>query len=179
MWENVLFGGASDSLLRILLSAPLLYGAVVALFRVSGKRSSSQMNSFDWIVTVAIGSLVGSGILLRDVGVIETVLAISLLLGLQYLLTWTLIRNERISNIVKAAPRLLVYQGKLIPSALRDERISEREVLAAVRDRGFSALEDAVAVVLETDATFSVLGATGAANPPQALDEVAGFPPQA
>ena len=47
-------------LLRVVISVPLIYFAVVAFVRASGKRTTGQMNGFDWIVTVAMGSLVAS-----------------------------------------------------------------------------------------------------------------------
>jgi uncharacterized membrane protein YcaP (DUF421 family) len=176
MWEKVLLGGDLDSILRISLSAPLLYVAVVAFIRVSGKRSTSQMNNFDWIVTVAIGSLVGSGIIVQDIGALDAIWAIALLLGLQYALTWSILRSEGLANLVKASPRLLLYQGKFIETALRDERVSRREVMSAIRRQGLVKLSDVTAVVLETDASFSVLSTAHTGAPSEALRGVKGFP---
>jgi uncharacterized membrane protein YcaP (DUF421 family) len=70
---------------------------------VSGKRSTSQTNNFDWFVPVAIASLVGSGMILKDVGEIDAALAIGLLLCLQYALTWSFIRSELLADILNNA----------------------------------------------------------------------------
>lgn len=170
-------GTDSNSLLRIGASAPLLYLAVIAFIRLSGKRSTSQMNNFDWIVTVALGSLVGSGIILKDVGVLEAMLAIGILLGLQYLLTWSVIRSGVVADLVKSPPRLLVYQGEIIDSAMRRERVSERELMAAVRQRGLTSLARVTAVVLEADATLSVIAEADASGDTPTLEDVQGAPP--
>ena len=54
-------------------------------------------------------------------------------------------------------PSLLVFRGRILPSRLKSERVAEAEILAALRDQGVARLEDAHAVVLETDGSFSVI----------------------
>ncbi|MEQ3637976.1 YetF domain-containing protein [Alcanivorax sp.] len=172
-----LFFDSVDNLWRVAISAPVLYITVIAYIRLSGKRSTSQMNNFDWIVTVAIGSLVGSGIILKDVALTEALLAIGLLLAMQYVVTKAVVHSERIAALVKASPRLLVYEGELLEKALLQERISEKEVLAAVREHGLQSLAEVRAMVLETDASLSVLSRnTTGQHRAEAYNEVTGWP---
>ena len=58
---------------------------------------------------------------------------------------------------VKAEPSLLLFQGQLKNDVLQRERVTEGEVLAALRANGIGAVEDVDAVVLETDGSFSVI----------------------
>ncbi|NNE61134.1 MAG: DUF421 domain-containing protein, partial [Woeseia sp.] len=95
-----------DNLLRIMITAPIMYVAVVAFIRVSGKRTMAQMNNFDWIVTVAMGSLVASSIVFKDVTIIEVLLAMIVLLAFQVVVTKFTLKSERFSNIIKAQPKL-------------------------------------------------------------------------
>ncbi|MDF1818049.1 MAG: DUF421 domain-containing protein [Immundisolibacteraceae bacterium] len=152
-----LFVDSADNLWRVAISAPILYVMVITYIRLSGKRSTSQMNNFDWIVTVAIGSLVGSGIILKDVALLEVVLAIGVLVAMQYGVTKAVVHSEKVASLVKASPRLLVYEGELLRNALIKERISEKEVLAAVRGHRLQSVTEVRAMVLETDASLSVL----------------------
>ena len=62
-------------LLRILIAGPVIYLAIIVFIRFSGKRSTSQMNNFDWLVTVALGSLIASGIIVENVTVAESAFA--------------------------------------------------------------------------------------------------------
>ena len=57
----------------------------------------------------------------------------------------------------KSEPRALVYRGVVLHEALRAERLLEAELRAALRAQGFSRYEDADLVVLETDASISVV----------------------
>lgn len=172
-----LFFDSADTLWRVAISAPVLYITVIAYIRLSGKRSTSQMNNFDWIVTVAIGSLVGSGIILKDVALAEVTLAIGLLLAMQYGVTKVVVHSDRAANLVKANPRLLVYEGKLLEKALLEERISEKEVLAAVRENGLHSIKEVRAMVLETDASLSILSRNAnSQDHADAYFEVTGWP---
>lgn len=145
-------------LVEIAVSAVVVYAAVVVLLRVFGKRTTSKMNNFDWIVTVAVGTLASSGLLLKGVAVTDALVGIVALITLQWLLHHGVIRNEWICRLVKATPTLLVDAGELREEAMRSTRVSEPEILAAVREAGYGRLEDTQWVVLEADATLSVIG---------------------
>ena len=99
-----------DDLIRIIITAPILYISIVLMIRLSGKRSTSQMNNFDWIVTVAIGSLASSGIVLEDITALESIAGIGALLLLQWLLTKGVLYSRTLSRLVKANPVTLLPQ---------------------------------------------------------------------
>lgn len=152
-----LFFDGSDGLLRTLVSAPIIYASIIAFVRLTGKRSTSQMNNFDWIVTVALGSISASGIILENVTILEALLAVGLLLGLQWLLTKALLYSTWLRYLVKAEPKLLVHSGEYLVGAMREERVTRDEILAAVRAHGLTTVDDAQWIILENDATFSVI----------------------
>lgn len=152
---DIFFDGWGN-IVSIAVTAPLVYLAIIAFIRLSGKRSTSQMNNFDWIVTVAMGSLVGSLLVIEDVTLAEAVFAIGLLMGLQYLFTLGAARFDWVERIIKSRPALL-FDGDFRRSAMREERITESEISAAVRENGLNRLSDVRWVVLESDASFSVV----------------------
>jgi uncharacterized membrane protein YcaP (DUF421 family) len=172
--ENLFFDNA-DNLWRIVISAPILYLSVIGFIRLSGKRSTSQMNNFDWIVTVAMGSLVASGIILKDVTILEIMLAIGLLLVFQYAVTKSLPHSKTMRVLIKAEPRLLVRDGKYLHDAMAKERVTEVEILAAIRTKGLRQLDDVLAVILETDASMSVLPTSDKQGDINTLENVAGW----
>lgn len=146
-----------SGVLRAIVSALITYIAVVILVRLSGKRSASQMNNFDWIVTVAIGSIVGSTIVLKDLPLVEGLSAVVALLAAQYLVTKATILSRRFSSLVHAAPVIVFFDGEFVRPAMRRQRVTEQEVMAAIRKYGAHRLEEVDAVVLEADANLSVL----------------------
>lgn len=147
----------SLGLLRILVVGVLAYVGLVLFQRLTGKRTLSKMNAFDFIVTVALGSALATIILSEDVALLEGLLAFVVLMGMQLLVTWLSVRFQVIKRLVKASPRLLFYQGEFLSGAMIRERVTKEEVLQAVRSSGTASLAEVEAVVLETNGDFSVI----------------------
>lgn len=146
-----------DGLLRTLVVGVLAYVVLVAFLRVSGKRTLSKMNAFDLVVTVALGSTLATVLLNKNVALAEGALAFALLIGLQFIVTWSSVRARWIRRLVTGEPQMLLYRGEFLSGALRSARVTEDEVRAAVRAAGLPDMSGAEAVVLETDASFSVV----------------------
>ena len=144
-------------LLHVLVVGTLAYAALVLLLRMFGKRTLAKMNAFDFIVTVAFGSILASTILTESISLAEGVAAFALLAFLQYLLAWLSVRYKSVQRIIKAEPTLLLYQGQLLHQAMLDQRVAAEEVRSAAREQGFAQLEKIEAVILETNGEFSVI----------------------
>lgn len=142
---------------RIALTAIVIYLAVVIFLRVTGKRTLSKWNAFDFIVTIALGSTLAASILSKDTAIFEGILGLGLLMGLQFVVTWLSVRSSTVRRLLKSQPTLLLHEGQFQREAMRRERVTESEVRAALRSHGVSSVEHAAAVVLETDGNFSVI----------------------
>ena len=142
---------------RTALIGALAYLALVLLLRVSGKRTLSKMNAFDFVVTVALGSTLASILLSSSVSLARGVLAFAVLIFLQFAITWLSVRSSAVRRLVKAEPTLLVHRGEFLTGAMKQERVTEQEILAALRAQGIAAVEEVEGVVLETESSFSVV----------------------
>ncbi len=156
-----LFFDSWPALLRTALAGTLAYITLLLFLRVAGKRTLAKMNAFDLVVTVSLGSTLATILLNKDVTLAQGALALALLIGLQFLITWSSVRLRWVRRLVTGEPSLLLHHGKTLPDALRRARVTTDEVEAAVRSAGVSALEDVEAVVLETDGSFSVIRRRG------------------
>ncbi|MGP1375072.1 MAG: DUF421 domain-containing protein [Almyronema sp.] len=145
-------------ILRIVITSVATYLAVVVFIRVSGKRSTSKMNNFDWVVTVAMGSMVGSTILLKDVPILEGLVGIGALLGLQFAATKLTVIWPPVLTLLRAQPRIVFWQGEFLPQNMRQERVNHHEILSAVRESGYRSLQEVAVVILESNGELSVLG---------------------
>ncbi len=152
-----MFFSDSFSLTRILVVGTLSYILIVLILRISGKRTLSKMNSFDFIVTVSLGSVLANILTSQDIALVDGILAFSLLVFLQFLSTWLSVRSDWFNSLIKSSPKLIYYKGRYDKLAMKKERIPEQEILQAVRSEGYLSMEKIHAVVLETDGTFSVL----------------------
>lgn len=166
-----LFLDHSSVLLRTFIIGVLAYAALIMFLRISGKRILSKMNAFDLVVTVSLGSTLATIMLSKDVALAQGALALAMLVGLQFLITWSSVRARWIRKLVTGEPSLLMYRGMFLHEMLRRERVTEDEVRSAVRAAGLNALEDVEAVVLETDGSFTVVRRSGS-SPSTSLGDI-------
>ncbi len=142
---------------RVLLVGTFAYVALVAILRISGKRTLTKLNAFDLVVTVALGSTLATVLLSKDVALTEGVLAMVLLVFLQFMITWLSVRSAGFRDLVKSEPTLIMHQGEFLDGAMRAQRMTRDEVMAALRSNGVMDASQAAAVVLETDGTIAVI----------------------
>lgn len=154
--DNIFFSGWA-SLVRTAIIAFMAYTVLVFLLRISGKRTLSKMNAFDFVVTIALGSTLATVILNKNIALADGVLAFFLLIFFQLLITWLSARYKIVSHIVKSQPSLLLYRGELLHEMMRRERIDEDEIYAIIREKGLASYKEVDAVVLETDGSLTVI----------------------
>lgn len=152
-----MFFDSWSGLARVLILGASAYLALVVILRLSGKRTLAKMNAFDLVVTVALGSTLATILLTKDVALAEGMLAFVVLVLLQYAIAALSVRSRRVERLAKSEPKMLLADGVMDQRALRRERVTRDEVLAAVRSSGAGDLDAIAAVVLETDGTFSVI----------------------
>ena len=146
-----------EPLLRTAIGTSVTYLALIALLRVAGQRTLAKWYAFDLIVTVALGSTFANGVLSKDVSIAQSLLGFAILVGLQFLIAWTVVRWSPMRVIINPLPTLLLHRGKFVRDAMRNQRVSEADIRAAVRRQGLANIEDVEAVILEADGTFSVV----------------------
>lgn len=154
---DMLFFDNIDKLGRIVLTAVTIYVLIVIITKVSGKRSTSQLNNFDWIVTVMIGSLGASTILLKDIPLIEGISSILVLYVMQFLVTKYASISPQFSSFILSEPRIVFYQGQFLPDAMRAERLTRQEIECAMRSEGVNSFDDVEAIVFESDAQLTII----------------------
>ncbi len=172
---NWIFFDGWESLLRTIAVGVLAYLSLVIFLRITGKRTLSKMNAFDFIVTIALGSTLATVLLSKEVALAQGALAFAVLISMQFVITWLSVRARWVRRLATGEPLLLMHCGEFLAAALRSARVTEDEVRAAIRSSGIGSLSGVRAVVLETDGSFSVVRLEGPADD-SALSGVRGLP---
>ncbi|MDO1512222.1 DUF421 domain-containing protein [Maribacter confluentis] len=146
-WENVLL---------IIASAIGIYLSIIILTRISGKRSFSKMSSFDFAMTVAVGSIVATTILSSSVKLIEGIVGLIAIYGLQISIALAR-RKKSIQELVDNSPLLLMDGEKIIDANLLKARVTEGDLRSKLREANVTDLQQIKAVVFETTGDISVL----------------------
>ena len=84
-------------------------------------------------------------------------------------------RSDVFQEIIKSKPTVLFYEGSYQKDNLCQERITEVEVLASMRNNGMSDPAQVKAVILETDGRLSVIPYTNDKKDLKTLSPVSDF----
>ena len=166
-----------EGIARVLVLGTLGYLALIVMLRVSRKRTLAQMNVFDFVYIVVMGNLLAMTILDDQVPLAKGLTALGLLIGLQALISWLTTRSRTIERVVNGEPTLLFHRGRFLTDAMRAQRVTEDEILAAMREEGVADMDEVEAVVLESSGEFSVLHVGDAGRGSSTLRDVPGAGP--
>lgn len=161
------FKFSMTGLWAICLTGMGIYVTVIVYTRLGGKRSFSKMNSFDFAITVALGSMVATTVLSKSVSLWDGAIGLAILYVLQ-LTTAYLRRFDVIANITDNTPLLLMDGQEILHKNLKKAKVTESDLRAKLREANVLELSQVRAVVFETTGDIAVLHS---ADANQALEE--------
>lgn len=131
---------------------------VTLVIRLIGLRSLSKMTNFDFVVTVASGSLLAGAVQASEwPAFIQTLAALAALFGLQFIIAKLRQQSESFEQAIQNGPIFLMWEGKFIDNALETSRVAKDDIIAKLREANVLDMGQVRAVVLETTGDISVL----------------------
>ena len=147
-----------DILARALLLSAIALTWVIIVVRVIGLRTFSKMTAFDFVATVATGSLLAGACQATTwPEFAQPTLAISALLGAQFVIAKIRQASDSFEQAVQNEPVILMREGKIFDAALSETRVARADLIAKLREANALRFSDVRAVVLETTGDISVL----------------------
>jgi len=153
------FGAPLESFLATILSAIGIFAVVIIFTRISGKRTFSKMSSFDFAATIAIGSIIASGVLTPGVTLSQAAVGLASIYLLQFLVSW-LRRYKPVQNAVDNAPLLLMDGETILYENMKKGRVTEGDLRSKLREANVLNLSQVRAVVFEATGDIAVLHAS-------------------
>lgn len=150
------FDVSYESVIAISLSAVGIYAAVILFTRIAGKRSFSKMSSFDFAMTVAVGSILASTVLNSSVSLMEGVVGLAAVYILQIIAAF-LRRFTFFHQLIDNTPLLLMDGPRILEGNLKKARLTNSDLRAKLREANVISLSQVRAVVFETTGDISVL----------------------
>lgn len=168
-----LFGGWAG-MAGALIEAAVLYPYAVLVLRLAGKTTVGTARIFDFVSTVAMGTMVGSTIISKSIALTTGLAGLTALVALQWAVAYASSRSALFYRITTNTPRLLYDGSRFLEENLRAERMSREDVLAKIRESGHPNLESVAAVVLETTGNVAVIGSSVPSEPAEPDEDVMG-----
>ncbi len=144
---------------RLIVTTIAIYIGVVALTRVAGLRSFSKMSSFDFAITIAIGSIIASTVVLESVPPTKGLVALALLYGIQIGTAALRKRADAVATAMDNDPILLMAGQRVLHENLRKTHVTEGDLRGKLREANVLDLKQVRAVVMEATGDVSVLHA--------------------
>lgn len=102
---------------------------IILLVRIVGLRSFSKMTNFDFVMTIAMGSLLAGASQSKDwAGFLQTLTAMASLFAVQYSFSRLRHWSPRVGPLVQNTPVLLMKDGVILHEALRQTRVAEEDL---------------------------------------------------
>ncbi len=150
-----------DMVLKGLVLTTLAMCWVVALVRINGLRSFSKMTNFDFVMTVAVGSLLAGASQSQNwTSFGQSAVAMMALFLVQYFTARVRKSSDSFESVMQNQPVLLMRDGEIIHEALHQTRVAKSDLIAKLREANVLEMSEVRAVVLETTGDISVLHGT-------------------
>jgi uncharacterized membrane protein YcaP (DUF421 family) len=144
-------------LAEVVLRTLVIYLGLLLALRLAGKREVGQMKPFDLVTLLILSNAVQNAMVGPDTSLVGGLTAAGVILLLNFGIGFLRTRYGLAGQIFEGNPTLLVHDGQPIAEHLRAERISEGDVLQAMREHGVDDFSQVKSAVLEVDGSISVI----------------------
>jgi uncharacterized membrane protein YcaP (DUF421 family) len=141
----------------IVLRAVVLFGFLLLVTRVIGKRELSTLQPFDLILLIVLGDAVQQGLTQDDYSVTGSMLVIGSIAVLQVAVSYVGFKFPWARPFLEGEPVVLVQDGQPIERNLRRERLTHDELCEAARKQQLESLDDVKWAVLETSGEITFI----------------------
>lgn len=142
---------------QIPLRTLIIYSVVLIGLRLSGKRQIGQMTPFDLVLLLLISNAVQNAMTGPDTTVLGGILSAATLLLANAVLGYTRFRIPGLLNVVEGHSTMMIRDGKVITENLRNEELTQEELMAALREHGIESASAVSLATLEVDSSISVV----------------------
>ena len=142
---------------EFVLRAVAVYVVLLALIRLSGKRTMGQFTPFDMLLIVLLGTAVQNSLIGDDVSLLGGLLLAAVLIALNWCVAWMTSRSRRAERTIEGAPVVLARNGKLFERVLQRELVSDSDFQEALRMNNVEDVSEVELALLETNGSISVV----------------------
>lgn len=143
-----------DSVIR----GAAIFFVLLLVFRICGKRSLSEVSTFDFVLLLIISETTQQALLGEDFSLVGGVVLIVTLLVLDAALSRVKMRFPLADKLLEDKPLVIVENGRPLEERMRREHVDVDDVLEAARRlQGLERLEQVKYAVLERSGGISIV----------------------
>jgi uncharacterized membrane protein YcaP (DUF421 family) len=152
MWHALWHMGISPG--EKALRTVAVYGGLLVLLHVAGKRQLAQLNSFDLVVLLLLSNVVQNAVIGNDNSLSGGLVGAAILIAVDAVLVRGAFMSPRFGKVLQGGSVALFEEGEVDARALRRTAITREELVAGLRRQGLE-LDDVERVVLEPEGALN------------------------
>jgi uncharacterized membrane protein YcaP (DUF421 family) len=154
-WQH--FFLPSVALAELILRGSLIYLGIFTLMRFVLKREAGTIGLPDLLMTVLIADAAQNAMAAEYHSITEGAVLIATIVFWNYALDWLGHRFPRVERLLHPPPLLLVRDGRLLRRNMRQELVTEEELMSHLRQHGIAELAQVKEAYMEGDGQISVI----------------------
>jgi uncharacterized membrane protein YcaP (DUF421 family) len=147
----------NNEYIRIVGSTLAVYFFIVIAIRLFGKKELAQLSVVDLVFILLISNSVQNAMVGPNATLTGGLVAASSLFFVNYLLKYLQYRFPKFGKVVEGETIMLVYKGKILQKNMKDAKITEDELMEAIREHGVAAVKEVDLAIMEVDGNISIL----------------------
>lgn len=125
--------------------------------KMMGKKQISELNFFDYVVGITIGSIAADISLDIEKNMIAGIVALFIYGFISYIISFVSIKSILARRFFIGVPTVLVEKGKIIESGLKKSKIDVNDLLMEARENGYFNLDEIDYALMEVNGNISFL----------------------
>lgn len=146
-----------DSLFDIFLRSFLSIVVLFLITELMGKKQISQLNMFDYIIGISIGSIAASLSVDDSINYLDGILAIVVYGGCATLISFLTTKSIVLRRFFTSDPCVIMNDGKIHYNNLKKSRLDINDLLQVARENGYYDLSQIKYCILEPSGKVSFL----------------------
>jgi len=156
-WKRVLFNDLPITfLLEIIFRTTVMFACVLIILKFSGKRGMKQLSIFELAIIISLGSAAGDPMFMEDVGLIQGIVVLSIIVLLYRSLTWLTGKNEKLEHLIEGTTQCIIEDGKFSVKEFKKNGLNLEELFIELRLRNIEHLGQVKHIFHESSGDISV-----------------------
>lgn len=144
-------------MLLIILRTVIIYGVILVIFRLMGKREIGELSVLDLVVFIMMGEMAVIGIENHKDPIMDTIIPMAVLLIIQLLLAYVGLKSRPLRRLVDGKPSLIIKNGEIDENEMKKLRYNFDDMLMQLREKDIANIADVEFAILEPSGQLSVI----------------------
>lgn len=144
-------------MLLIFIRTLVLYGIILIVMRLMGKREIGQMQPFEFTIAIMISDLATMPMEDSGIPISNGIIPILGLLVAHLMISYVNMKSIKTREVLCGKPSILIYRGKIDEANLLKERFTINELQERLRGNNVVNIADVEYAILETSGQVNVI----------------------